>query len=584
MKLNNRLRIFFILLIGTFHGLLAQSQFTGVVTDEKDGSALSFCAVAILHSSKGSLANEEGKFLIWARNNDTLVLEHPGYERKIVPIALLKMQPAISLRQQAKTLQEVTVSSGDAWMFDLFEKCRKTLLSDKDHSSKAYFTLQSQIGKQPVELLECYYNASLDAARLKNLRFKNGRAGAAQFGQRYFMNLNTSKVFTSIDLISGHDKMPHGPFEFTRQQLQKKFRLSSLGSTGGPHPTIHLAFTPIRQKDRFFSGEVWVDLNTGALKQISMDCGPTGQHPFLPIFPNGYIQSVTMHINKIYSDEGLPEHMDFKYDIRYEHHQATSLVPSNQDTVFTTSCKGLIYFYDYGKLFLEPLYSYDHELDDYRKIALLSGNEQFWNINQGPAYSTTMIEAVKYFKKHGELINFSNSAKSASAPRRQYFENHFIRWDSTSRLSLKKGRINNDTNLLQSASPLHERRYDLHAQIFMDLNQTSDSLQFYTTAIFDPFESWHDPAAKPYTRAFLNIYFDIYEIHRRMLQKRLSEKGQTPEKAIAAYQEIKALADKTSETYLNEVRMGENEEALFNWNEYVLRELGINNFSKPKTY
>jgi hypothetical protein len=560
----------------------AQTQFFGKVIDAKDKTPIPFCAVAVLHTSRGTLANEEGNFVLWLRTGDTLIFQHPSYERKLVPLTLLSINNTVSLKQNPNNLPEVSIDSGNEWLFELFDKCRNNLIASGSYQSKAYFTLQSSIGNKPVELLECYYNATLNAAKLQKLDFKNGRAGAAQFGSRYFMNLNTSHVFSSIDLVEGHQRMPLGPFECTKQQLHKKFKLKVLGTSGGTQPIIHISFIPKKNNSKNFSGEVWIDNESGKIRRISMNCGPTDQHPFQPLFPNGRIAAVTMHINKVFSEEGLPEHLDFQYDIKYEHKNSITMVSQNPDTVFTTACKGFMYFYDYGKTFHKPQFEYEQQLDDYRKIALLSGNDAFWELNKSPVYSNAMVEALKYFNKNGELFNFSIAGKPASTLRRQYFENHFIRWSADARLSLRAGRVTSDTTYSQGALPLHDQRFNFRAQIFMDLNNSGDTLQHYTATIFDAYSSWFDLPEKYYTKAFMNIYFDIYEIHRRKLEARLQQKGMDANTAIGHYKVLMAKADSVSDVYLSEVGMGSYAEPMYLWNEYVLAELGINNFKKEE--
>lgn len=473
----------------------------------------------------------------------------------------------------------MTVSATDQWLYELILKASQRLSKSVQQESKAYFSLVSTIDMQPVELLECYYNATLTAAKVKQLRFKNGRAGAAQYGERYFMNLNSSQVFSSIDLLNGHPNMPAGPLQLSKRKLHKNYLLSLDHISDDTLPIYHLTFKPRYPDGTLFYGEIWIEKDSYVIKKIKMAVGPTQTHPFLPLFPNGKVLSVAMQVTKVFSDNNIPEHLDFNYTIHYQHLQTAAIVNSNKDTVFDVDCKGLLYFYDYKHPFIQPYFDYDESLDDYRKITLLSHNETFWPINSSNPYSLSMLEALAYFNAHGELINFQKKGKSFSSERQKLFETNFIAWSSTKRISLKNTRHTDDTKpQIGLAMESHNvERYNLKAQIFMDLNETKDSLQHCTIALLDTYKTFYNLPEEDVTNCFFNIFFDIYEIYRRALEKKLSDRSLTPEQAADLYQETITQLAATAEKYLVEVERGKRKEPFEKWNLYVVEKLGIDN-------
>jgi len=200
---------------------LAQLNLQGKISDRQTSEPVSFCAVGILHKSSGVMANEDGIFIIRVQATDTLILQHPGYKRQLISVRQLQIHPEIHLQASYKQLQEIVVNSNDEWLYALVAEAEKKLAHSSVKDSKAYFSLLTKIEGQSVELLECYYTALQNAAKVKQLRFKNGRAGAAPYKGRYFMNLNSSQVFSSIDLLNGHRDLPAVPLQMNKKNFTK---------------------------------------------------------------------------------------------------------------------------------------------------------------------------------------------------------------------------------------------------------------------------------------------------------------------------------------------------------------------------
>ena len=74
---------------------------------------------------------------------------------------------------------------------------------------------------------------------------------------------------------------------------------------------------------------------------------------------------------------------DFDYNINYE--AGDSSRPLTAKVYYTFMITTLLYF---------TLFWLRSEFDDYRKIALLSYNENFWNNNDGLVYSDKMKKAL----------------------------------------------------------------------------------------------------------------------------------------------------------------------------------------------
>ena len=128
----------------------------------------------------------------------------------------------------------------------------------------------------------------------------------------------------------------------------------------------------------------------------------------------------------------------------------------------------------------------------------------------------------------------------------------------------------------ESISQLNE--YNLKAKIYLDFNQYSDSSNILTKTILDPYETYFKPELDTLSHCFINIYFDLIEIERRKLEKRIA-------KSDRSYNSVKKLYNRTLESvkviednYFAEVFRGKNRESLKYYNDLVYKELNINNF------
>lgn len=549
----------------------AQIFVEGFVRDAATGEPVPFCAVGLKGSSKGWVCNEDGNFRIPApANNDTLVIVNIAYQTSEIAVTALMRNNIIKLKTRQNWLGEVQVVDNN-FAYELFERCRKTLEKSKPWRSKAYFVLQSDVKKQPVELLECYYNASLNAAGITDLGFKNGRVGMAQYRQRYFVNKNTSKAITFLSLTSNDGSFPLVPFYFKGRQLRKNFTLKIEDIYDTIKPVYHIAFTPTGARQQGFSGEVWIDKKSSRLLKLIMQNDSAGKHPFVPLFSDGKINNVGLRIVKTFDEAGLPRHLDFDYNINYE----------AGDSSRTVNCKGLLYFYDYNAPFILPYFDYDPEFDDYRKIASLSYNENFWNNNDGLVYSDKMKKGIAYFRTNGVLLNYKNPGRPAKGlEHSQFFEYSYLLWSGKQRLTIKSGAIPHDTTkaTTKNGAFLYQL-YNVKAQIFLDINQYSDSLSHFSATVFDVYKSYYYLQEEPVTNCFYNIYFDLMEIERRKMEKEIRAMPQTLSNLEAAYNKTLVRIKLMEEDYFKTVDRGHNLRNLKQWNDKVISELGINNFA-----
>lgn len=571
----------------------AQLKLQGEIEDAATGEPLPYATVIIKNKGTGVVANSEGSFILSANPaTDTFIVRYVGYKDFEIPVLEFTRRSTIRLVQQNNTFEPITVYASNNALYKLLEKCRSRLLESRDTKSKTYFVLETHIGQQPVELIECYYNAKYNDAVLKELTFKNGRVGLAPYDDtQYFLNLNTSKAFTFIDLVHKNAYLPVIPLQLSGRQLKRFYELTVLHYNSSDS-VYHIAFNPRIKNGDYFHGTVWIDARTAAIGKITLQASTGIAHPFLPRSPqSAIIENVEMTISKTFrsqNNETTVSHIDFDYKMRYRHLHNRSLAHRNPDTVYLVTGNGLMYFYDKNQLFLKPYFQYDENIGDYSKITALTYNQDFWERTPGLIYSEKMKKAIGYFRTQGNLFNYQAGwNRKDSGHVIPLFENNYLPWSDQLRLSIKKHHIRNDTNKTSQSGPVLSDKagfvadqYALKVQIFFDINPSGDSFSHFSATIFDIAQSFYNLRQDEKTNCFMNIHFDLYEIARRRMENELKKPGLSPAEMESIYKRAVEEADNLAALYTREVNRGRNMKAFSKWNSYVKEKLGIDNFER----
>ncbi len=541
---------------------------------------IAFCAIGIKSKSGGCLSNEDGDFVLQADITDTLVFSAIAYKKLSVPVAQMLKQETVFMQVSEKLLDEVTVYSNDDFVYKLLVKSRKAIMNSISRTAKAYYVLETEISGQPVELLECYYTATLNSNRIQELGFKNGRIGVAPFIDRYFVSLDISKAFTMLKLLYPDERMPSNPYQCNTKQLKKNYMLNLESSYDSIQPVYIIEFIAKNSEGHFFNGKVHVLKSNLLPLKLELRIQNTTHHPFRPLFPNSKIRSASMQINKNFefkNDSFYVHHVDFNYTLHYDVQNQTRIVNS----------KGLMYFYDYHMPFYPPLFNYNTDADDYRKITGLSYNESFWDLNTVLEYSKSMKLKRDYFEQEGLLINYKNDGNQKQGLQKGgFFENNDLKWSESKRLSLKGNGIANDTSgaVPMNGEMFRADRYALKAGIFVDVNPVGEGLQHFSTTVFKVNESYYHLKEEAVTNCFMNIYFDLVEIERREMEKEIAKNPNSWLHIKSCYAAAMLEIENTGLKYLKEVERGHNKKKMEEWNKKVLEGLEIDNLKIFKIF
>lgn len=550
---------------------IAQADIKGRICDSEDSSPLPFCSVAVKGTAKGCLTNEDGYFIINVAANDILVVYSLGYERKEISVSALTGNYTIKLKQVAKELREVIVHAEDDRLYELLGQCRKNILRSKKATSKAYFQLTTKSNKEPVEMLECYYNATTKGPAIQELRLKNGRAGLAGQNDRYFVSFNTSRAISYLDLTKESEYLPSLPLQFSKRAMKKRYNLRQISED---EYSYNISFSPKRYSSSYFSGEIWINKKTALIQKIQLNCPYALVHPFVA-FAEDTLKKVSLYITHSYTisgEESKLSYINFNYTLWHKsirNNDSSVQYRAHDLPEREIRTAGIIYFYDYNTPFTLPFYEYNQYYTDFRKISLIPYNPGFWNNTTGLLYTDEQKRTVEFLEKNGSLINFNNLQIGKNG-RKGFFEtNNHIWTDST--------RINYERNVVLPGRSQSVTNVKIAAQIYLDVNETNGKATHFSATVFDAMNSYAPEPIEPVTKCFMNIYFDLYEIERRKMEKQLSSRHYSTEEIKHFYEETLRNVKKVISGYTSEVNLGKNIEALKQWNEHCRRELGFDN-------
>ncbi len=559
-----------------------QTKLSLMVLDYRTKEPLIFCSVSVVGKNSGGITNSEGKIIIKAEKSDFVAFSYIGYKTKKMSVEALEKNDVVYLEQETTLLGEVTISADNSYLYDIVDKCRAKLLANRNqYSSKAYYAIETESGETPVEFLECYYNTTIKGVNIEQLSFKNGRVGLAADSGNYFLSMETSKAIADIELLKNKNNFPLLPLQCNKRNLKNKFDLELRGVISN---LFHIGFRPFNSDTTCFSGEIWIEKETYNIVKINFNVVNTRIHPFTTIYPssNDAIHNLSLDIThrfRLVDDNSVPELINFEYSFEYE---------SIRDSIFFIRdarlykrgvfSKSTLYFYDINNPFILPYFTYDESISDYQKLSVIPYNTLFWNQDNGMLLSKKQKENLGFFENKGDLINFEKLEareifKDDRLPE-TFFEGNYYFWSKDKRVMVT---FPDKPDRIIKGFYMQSDMYNLKAQILLDITEYHDSLFCRSLTVFDTPESYYMLPKDTLTDPFINIFFDICEIERQKMQAKLDQRQHSIPEIDKIYSETVAEMNKITYKFLSEVQRGHKEQAFRRWNEYVLKELGIDN-------
>ena len=153
--------------------LIAQMRdYTAMVVDAETGEALHYASVYIAEN-RGTITNQDGKFLISASPEEILQIKFIGYEN--LRIKASEMRDVIRLKPATHTMQEVSVFPVMELLKNITTKLNGEYKKNKKEEDVYFFRISTEIGSKK-ELAEAFMTAR-SAVNLRNISLLSGRRG-----------------------------------------------------------------------------------------------------------------------------------------------------------------------------------------------------------------------------------------------------------------------------------------------------------------------------------------------------------------------------------------------------------------------
>lgn len=564
-----------------------QSPIKSTIIDSETKQALAYCSVFNKSSQNGVISNADGDFSISICSlNDIISISFLGYETRDIPAKKILTWNSISLKQKQYRLQEVEIHSDNDYLYDILGDCRETLKkSNYEQISKAFFILNTSSQDQPLELLECYYNAHQKAGKLDHLYLKNGRFALLPLNHRVFLNFSTTQIFNKVNLIEKSTLLPSIILQYRKRGMKKRFFIELEYSDA---ELFKISFIPKEDKNNVFSGEIWIDKKTYFIKKVSLHAENLTKHPFSGR-GNDSLTNISLRTEYTFTKNDTVIQIDhIVFDMQMNYYSLRGSVGPLPNLKRSIKISSTLYFYDFSKPFILPYFKYDNHYMDYRKISIIPYNKTFWE-NRKLLLTKEQKKQIEIMTHKGVFINYDqdNFGKTFMLkPLNNTFLNNngfwenlsHIFWSSNDRIIFNKDIIEN-----QKPEPYYNDRvprdmYHFEVQIFLDINLVDNIFDCKSYTIFDLTKTFYRLEDNNYSNVFINIYFDICEIERQQMEKELLINHKSLSQIDSIYYKTISNIEEITSKYLKEVQHGNNVIMLKKWNNYVADELGINNF------
>lgn len=564
MKISLKLFLTLIFCLLVLSNVDAQSL-TGIIKDSKSKEPLPFATVYNVSQQSGTIANSVGAFsLPKVKVGDTVAISYIGYALQEVVVSEFEME--ILLKSKSQQLNQFVIQSENTYLYRMIAKCKPVKSEFK--GVKTYYALQSSVNNQKVEVLEAYYNAHVMGCDIVDLDMKNGRVALAPFGNRFYAMSEGSRAMINHTLFRQSYMFPKSPIGISYKRLRKQYQLSVANRfvNGNAHVIYQISYEPNDTTGTHFFGSVWVDSTANLIQKIELNINHAQVYPFEPAGNTVDIKNVDMRIKKTfqqYSEVQTLKNIDFDYDITYK---------TQQGNIITANTNAVIYAYDFKNSFILPQFHFSEGMyRDFREINAIPYNPWFWeNINE---FTTPIMEANQAFVNDTNTITGEHLFRKNKYWKTGFFEHPYVWWSADKRITFRTDTYKPSEVELNT---MVTEKYHLLAQIMLDINQFDDSTQVFTNTIYDPYESYYYYEFSRTGVAFLNMYFDLVEIHKRKLDKEI-QGMKDPAEILAMYEQIQKELNIQTTLFFKEVQHGTQRSKMEKWNALISKEIGLDN-------
>ena len=306
--MNKIAKLFFTILITSLSlTLYAQTKVRGIITDAVSGEPLPFVNISFKGTTTGTISDFDGKYFLQSKYaSDTICFSMVGY----IPVSMQIQKNAfqelnIQLDPETYEMDEIVVHPGEnpAWRimrnveanrkknnpdrfssykYEVYNKMELDINNVKDEWSDKkilknfdfvfnYADTSAETGKVylPVfiteSLSDVYHKSSpekmkevIKASRISGVE----RSNLSQYTGQMYIDVN---IYDNYIPAFGHDFI--SPISDYWKINYKYYLLDSLYDENGKY-IYHLSFKPKRKQEFTFTGELWINDSTWAVKKV----------------------------------------------------------------------------------------------------------------------------------------------------------------------------------------------------------------------------------------------------------------------------------------------------------------------------
>lgn len=567
--------------------LFSQIRISGSVREISTKQPIPYVSVYFPKYNIGTITDMNGNFSIHIADtvtNNSLVFSCVGYQKKEIPVSQLIRQEQVYLQESQLNISgvEVKALSYDA-LLTLVDRVFKKARSNKQSvSGKLFYSLMSEKENEPLELIEAFCSATQSMEYgLEEMKMKNGRIGTNTETENKFMSLSSTNIivnFVPYHIPANSAGLPAIPSNHSLQKMKDAFSFWEDGLI--QEDTSTLQKISFRSKSEpFIEGYILFYKNTFLMKQYDL-WFYNAKNILFPVEKNDRVDSVDIHLTYTYKNnenkigQMLLEHVDMDYSLKY--------YDARNDDSFRINTNLFFLFYDYRQPFTPPFFRDVNLPSDYVKIWTFPHMEEFWEYNYFLPQNERKEQHLQFFKKHGivkteEDADFKPNIEELRSPLQTW---------SKERLNLVKMPINamfqsdyQEQEFFDLAKfEMRDHQYNVDAQIFLNYFCLNDSLYFASKTFINLDDSYFLLTPNAYASAFVNMYFDLFEMSRRNLDKTLNQLSScNPDKINAIYEaEIQQLGRNISR-FKKDTRQATDIEGMLYWRKIINDSLQIDN-------
>lgn len=556
-----------------FEGLAQSTQLIRV-TDAVTKAPIRHCLVSLKSTQESFLTNDEGLVRVaYLTDSDTLLVHYPGYEYVRVPVKSALLSEEILLFRMPELQVPAKANPNEKIVLDKINKCRQYLRKAKSSFSKAYVDLTGFEDDIPNEILRFYYNAETNGTQLRSLEMKAGGFALTPIEDKQFQNFFTLYAFANINLLNTFDYFPITPFSDFSEKPTRLFIFKRNASFPDPD-VMHITFEPFIDNGKVCSGEIWIDKNDKPLK-IRIFARNVSNYPLKSGVPSESISEVDFDISYIFAPN-LPnirlQLIDFECSF-----SKTSGNNTDHNVSKRIKSSAVMHFFDFNQQFIIPniVYLLPTLYYDYQKAILIPYDSLFWARTNAKEWTSDQLAIIKNFKENGTVINLG-----AQQIRTGYEDNSKL-WELTANIEEKPLFVWRH-NIKYVPKNREKSKYKPNCCIpdyfYLDVNQYHDTISISNQLFFIEANKAYYPDGSNQSYAWLSIYMDILELRRQEILQELVKLKSSEAIIEQFYKKIKLVA-KSMQNIQKETKNGTNLQALTRWNDYLIREIGKDNFN-----